>query len=65
MPGRVGVPALGGPMCVERVTGGEPTSPATLVAGGPPGISGLDIQVHARVFRALILLHNYTIPVFW
>jgi hypothetical protein len=35
--------ALCRPICVERMTGGGTTGPVALVAGGPPGISGLDI----------------------
>ena len=44
MAGGITVPALGRPTGVERMTGGGATGPVALVAGGPPGISGLDIH---------------------
>ena len=59
MAGGITAPALGGPMCVERMTGGGAIGPAALVAGGPPGISGLDIQVHERDFD----FTTYTMPI--
>lgn len=43
MAGGITKPALGCPMGVERRTGGA-TGSAAVVAGGPPGISGLDIH---------------------
>lgn len=43
MAGGITTLALGRPICAERMTGGGATGPGALIAGGPPGISGLDI----------------------